>query len=157
MTSGDVTNAGTWQGQSILLNAQSLINSGAIQSADALQLMLVKNLTSAEGSKVTALGNATLQALSLTNNGQWAASHLTLNGTTLDNAGAISGVNGLTLAMNGAVSQQASGSMLTGGALDLNAASVANAGSIQGTTLNITSGALTNGGRLQGIMTPRWR
>lgn len=55
VTSGDVTNAGTWQGQSILLNAQSLINSGAIQSADALQLMLVKNLTSAEGSKVTAL------------------------------------------------------------------------------------------------------
>ncbi|QLW75965.1 hemagglutinin repeat-containing protein [Citrobacter freundii] len=150
VTSGDVTNAGTWQGQSILLNAQSLINSGAIQSADALQLMLVKNLTSAEGSKVTALGNATLQALSLTNNGQWAASYLTLNGTTLDNAGAISGVNGLTLAMNGAVSQQESGSMLTGGALDLNAASVANAGSIQGTTLNITSGALTNGGRLQG-------
>lgn len=42
VTSGDVTNAGTWQGQSILLNAQSLINSGAIQSADALQLMLVK-------------------------------------------------------------------------------------------------------------------
>lgn len=150
VTSGDVTNAGTWQGQSILLNAQSLTNSGAIQSADALQLMLVKNFTSAEGSKVTALGNATLQALSLTNNGQWAASHLTLNGTTLDNAGAISGVNGLTLAMNGAVNQQVSGSMLTGGALDLNAASVANAGSIQGTTLSITSGVLTNSGRLQG-------
>ncbi|MDA8517833.1 hemagglutinin repeat-containing protein [Citrobacter sp. Igbk 16] len=150
VTSGDVTNAGTWQGQSILLNAQSLTNSGAIQSADALQLMLVKNFTSAEGSKVTALGNATLQALSLTNNGQWAASHLTLNGTTLDNAGAISGVNGLTLAMNGEVNQQVSGSMLTGGALDLNAASVANAGSIQGTTLSITSGVLTNSGRLQG-------
>ena len=149
-TSDEVTNAGTWQGQSILLSAQSLNNSGAIQSADALQLVLVKNLTSAKGSKVTALGNATLQALSLANNGQWAASHLTLNGTTLDNAGAISGVNGLTLAVNGAVSQQAPGSMLTGGALDLNAASVANEGSIQGATLKVTSGTLINGGRLQG-------
>ncbi|RKQ40234.1 beta strand repeat-containing protein, partial [Enterobacter sp. R1(2018)] len=37
---GDITNAGTWQGQRILLAAQSLQNSGAIQSADALQMTL---------------------------------------------------------------------------------------------------------------------
>ncbi|WP_442870744.1 two-partner secretion domain-containing protein, partial [Citrobacter sp. Awk 4] len=150
VTSGDVTNAGTWQGQSVLLSAQSLTNYGAIQSADVLQLILANNLTSGAGSKITALGNATLQALSLTNNGQWAAKNLTLKGTTLDNTGAASGVNGLTLTMNSAVSQRKSGSMLTGGALNLNSASVANEGKIQGATLGITSGALTNSGRLQG-------
>lgn len=150
LTSGDVTNNGTWQGQSILLNAQTLTNNGAIHSADALQLTLANNLTSAAGSKITALGNATLQALSLTNAGQWTAKNLTLKGTTLDNSAAISGVNALTLAMNGAVRQQKAGSMLSGGALDLTAASVTNEGKIQGATLGMTSGALTNSGRLQG-------
>ncbi|WP_167817551.1 hemagglutinin repeat-containing protein [Citrobacter tructae] len=150
LTSGDVTNNGTWQGQSVLLNAQTLTNNGAIQSADALNLTLANNLTSAAGSKITALGNATLQALSLTNSGQWTAKNLTLKGTTLDNSAAISGVNALTLAMNGAVRQQKAGSMLSGGALDLTAASVTNDGKIQGATLGMTTGALTNSGRLQG-------
>ncbi|ATX01785.1 Contact-dependent inhibition of growth factor CdiA [Citrobacter freundii] len=150
LTSGDVTNNGTWQGQSVLLSAQTLTNNGAIQSADALQLTLANNLTSAAGSKITALGNATLQALSLTNSGQWTAKNLTLKGTTLDNSAAISGVNALMLAMNGAVRQQKAGSMLSGGALDLTAASVTNEGKIQGATLGMTTGALTNSGRLQG-------
>ncbi|EEK7630380.1 filamentous hemagglutinin N-terminal domain-containing protein, partial [Salmonella enterica subsp. enterica serovar Newport] len=150
LTSGDVTNNGTWQGRSVLLSAQTLTNNGAIQSADALQLTLANNLTSAAGSKITALGNATLQALFLTNSGQWTAKNLTLKGTTLDNSAAISGVNALTLAMNGAVRQQKAGSMLSGGALDLTAASVTNEGKIQGATLGMTTGALTNSGRLQG-------
>lgn len=150
ISSGEVTNNGVWQGQSVLLSAQTLTNSGAIQSADALQLTLVNNLTSAAGSKITALGNATLQALSLTNAGQWTAKNLTLKGATLDNSAAISGVNALTLAMNGAVRQQKAGSMLSGGALDLTSASVSNDGKIQGATLGMTTGALTNSGRLQG-------
>lgn len=150
LTSGDVTNNGTWQGQSVLLSAQTLTNNGAIQSADALQLTLANNLTSAAGSKITAPGNATLQALSLTNAGQWTAKNLTLKGATLDNSAAISGVNALTLAMNGAVRQQKAGSMLSGGALDLIAASVTSEGKIQGATLGMTTGALTNSGRLQG-------
>lgn len=150
ITSGTVTNAGSWQGQNILLNAQSLTNSGAVQSADALQMTLANTLTSSAGSKITAMGTATLQALSLSNQGQWAAKNLTLKGTTLSNSGAISGVNGLTLAQTGAVTQQQSGTMLSGGALNVNAQSVSNDGKIQGATLGVTTGALTNNGRLQG-------
>ncbi|MRS92009.1 filamentous hemagglutinin N-terminal domain-containing protein, partial [Enterobacteriaceae bacterium RIT714] len=150
LTSGTVTNAGSWQGQNILLNAQSLTNSGAVQSADALQMTLANNLTSSAGSKITALGIATLQAQSLNNQGQWAAKNLTLKGATLSNSGAISGVNGLTLAQTGTVTQQQSGTMLSGGALNVNAASVSNGGKIQGATLGVTTGALTNNGRLQG-------
>ncbi|XAY02951.1 hemagglutinin repeat-containing protein [Enterobacter chuandaensis] len=150
IASGAVTNAGSWQAQNILLNAQSLTNSGAVQSADALQMTLADALTGTAGSKITALGSATLQAATLANQGQWAAKNLTLKSGTLSNSGAISGVNGLTLSQTGAVSQQSSGTMLSGGALNVTAASVTSDGKIQGSTLGITTGTLTNGGRLQG-------
>ncbi|MEG5837676.1 hemagglutinin repeat-containing protein [Enterobacter bugandensis] len=150
ITSGAVTNAGSWQAQNILLNAQSLTNSGAVQSADALQMTLADTLTGTAGSKITALGSATLQAAALVNQGQWAAKNLTLKSGTLSNSGAISGVNGLTLSQTGAVSQQSSGTLLSGGALNVTAASVTSDGKIQGGTLGITTGTLTNGGRLQG-------
>ncbi|MCU6162915.1 hemagglutinin repeat-containing protein [Enterobacter bugandensis] len=150
ITSGAVTNAGSWQAQNILLNARSLTNRGAVQSADALQMTLADTLTGTAGSKITALGSATLQAATLVNQGQWAAKNLTLKSGTLSNSGAISGVNGLTLSQTGAVSQQSSGTLLSGGALNVTAASVTSDGKIQGSTLGITTGALTNGGRLQG-------
>lgn len=150
IASGAVTNAGSWQAQDILLNAQSLTNSGAVQSADALQMTLADALTGITGSKITALGTATLQAATLANQGQWAAKNLTLTGGTLSNSGAISGVNGLTLSQTGAVSQQSGGTLLSGGALNVTAASVTSDGKMQGSTLGITTGALTNGGRLQG-------
>ncbi|WP_240168058.1 MULTISPECIES: hemagglutinin repeat-containing protein [Enterobacter] len=150
IASGAVTNAGSWQAQNILLNARSLTNSGAVQSADGLQMTLADTLTGITGSKITALGTATLQAATLANQGQWAAKNLTLTGGTLSNSGAISGVNGLTLSQTGAVSQQSGGTLLSGGALNVTAASVTSDGKMQGSTLGITTGALTNGGRLQG-------
>ncbi|UYT29653.1 hemagglutinin repeat-containing protein [Enterobacter cloacae] len=150
IASGAVTNAGSWQAQNILLNAQSLSNSGTVQSADGLQMTLADTLTGTTGSKITALGSATLQAATLANQGQWAAKNLTLTGGTLSNSGAISGVNGLTLSQTGAVSQQSTGTLLSGGALNVTAASVTSDGKMQGSTLGITTGALTNGGRLQG-------
>lgn len=150
IASGAVTNAGNWQAQNILLNARSLTNSGAVQSAGALQMTLADTLTGTTGSKITALGSATLQAATLANQGQWAAKNLTLTGGTLSNSGAISGVNGLTLSQTGAVSQQSGGTLLSGGALNVTAASVTSDGKMQGGTLGITTGALTNGGRLQG-------
>ncbi|MCX8291392.1 contact-dependent inhibition toxin CdiA [Enterobacter pseudoroggenkampii] len=150
IASGAVTNAGSWQAQNILLNARSLNNSGAVQSAGALQMTLADTLTGTAGSRITALGAATLQAATLANQGQWAAKNLTLTGGTLSNSGAISGVNGLTLSQTGAVSQQSGGTLLSGGALNITAASVTSDGKMQGGTLGITTGALTNNGRLQG-------
>ncbi|MRT12483.1 filamentous hemagglutinin N-terminal domain-containing protein [Enterobacteriaceae bacterium RIT711] len=147
---GNITNGGTWQGQHILLNASNLNNNGAIQSADGLNLTLSGDLISGTGSKITANGNAALQALNLTNNGQWIAQNLTLRGTTLNNNGEISGVNGLTVALNGTFTQQQDKTLLTGGALALNATSVTNLGRIQGNNTHITSGTLDNQGRIQG-------
>ncbi|WP_237932446.1 hemagglutinin repeat-containing protein, partial [Buttiauxella sp. S19-1] len=147
---GNIVNSGVWQGQHILLNASNLNNNGAIQSADDLSLTLAGDLNSGAGSKITASGNAVLQALNLANSGQWIAQNLTLRGTTLNNNGEISGVNGLTVALNGAFTQQQDKTLLTGGALALNATSVTNLGRIQGNNTHITSGTLDNQGRIQG-------
>ncbi|MCU5774492.1 hemagglutinin repeat-containing protein [Winslowiella arboricola] len=147
---GTVTNNGSWQGQQILLHAQQLNNNGSIQSAGDLQLVLSDSLNSASGSKISASGNAALQALALTSQGEWIAKNLTLTGGTLNNDGVISGVESLTADLSGGFTQQQNKTMLSGGTLTLNAASVNNLGSLQGDTLQIGSGVLTNSGRLQG-------
>ncbi|EOD3524600.1 hemagglutinin repeat-containing protein, partial [Cronobacter malonaticus] len=148
--SGAVTNAGRWQGQNILLNAQRLDHSGAIQSADGLNITLSGNLNSQAGSKITALGAAALNALAMTNQGEWAAKNLTLAGNSLRNEGAITGVNGLTATVNNDLTQTSGGKLLTGGALTASAGSMNNQGAVQGGTLDVTTGGLTNSGRLQG-------
>ncbi|KJV46755.1 hypothetical protein VH86_19285, partial [Pantoea sp. BL1] len=149
--SGDaVTNNGTWQGQQILLDATSLANGGAIQSAGDLQLNLSDTLTSGAGSKISANGTAALNALSFTNQGQWIARNLTLQGTTLNNSGEISGVEGLTTTLSGALTQQQNAGLLSGGTLDVHAATVDNAGRMQGKDLLLSSGGVTNRGRMQG-------
>ncbi|HAU5449658.1 TPA: Contact-dependent inhibition of growth factor CdiA, partial [Cronobacter malonaticus] len=148
--SGAVTNAGRWQGQNILLNAQRLDHSGAIQSADGLNITLSGNLNSQAGSKITALGAAALNALAMTNQGEWAAKNLTLAGNSLRNEGAITGVSGLTATVNNDLTQTSGGKLLTGGALTMGAGAVNNQGAVQGGTLDVTTGGLTNSGRLQG-------
>ncbi|MCE0814296.1 hemagglutinin repeat-containing protein, partial [Buttiauxella sp. S04-F03] len=150
VNAGRVTNIGTWQGQSILLSAQQLQNGGAIQSADALTLLLSDKLNSDSSSKITANGNAILQALSLTNNGQWLAKNLTLKGGMLNNNGDVSGVDGLTVSLTGAFTQQQDKTLLTAGKLTLDAALVDNQGRIQAGDLVVNTGQLTNNGRLQG-------
>ena len=144
ITAGTVRNAGNWQGNRVILAAQSLENGGAVQSAGALDLTLTGNLNSTTGSKITAMGAAALQALSLTNQGQWAAATLTLKGNTLDNSGAISGRDGATVTLNGAFTQQARGTFASNGALGLTAATVGNQGKIQGGDLTLTASSLTN-------------
>ncbi|VDZ55219.1 adhesin HecA family 20-residue repeat (two copies) [Serratia odorifera] len=145
-----VTNDGRWQGQQVLLNAQTLNNSGSIHSADALQMALSGALSSTAGSKITANGAAVLQAKSLTNAGQWLAKNLTLRADTLNNQGEISGVDGLMVALTGDFTQQQDKTLLTAGDLKLDAASVTNLGRIQGNGVWVNSGTLTNSGRVQG-------
>lgn len=147
---GDVVNNGNWQGQQILLNARQLTNNGAIQSADALQLILADRLDAGAGSKISANGTAALQALTLTNQGEWIARNLTLRGDTLNNNGAVTGVEALTVGLNGALTQQQDKTLLSAGRLTLQSSSLSNAGRVQGGDLQVTSGAVDNNGRLQG-------
>ncbi|WP_231564394.1 hemagglutinin repeat-containing protein [Enterobacter sp. Bisph1] len=149
ITAAGVSNAGQWQGNNILLAAHSLDNSGAVQSAGALNLQLAGNLNTTAGGKITAMGSAALQALSLTNNGQWAAKNLTLNAGSLTNSGTISGSDGLTATLNGAFTQQAGGQTASNGALNLTAQRVDNAGQIQGGGITLGADALTNSANAQ--------
>ncbi|BCQ44223.1 hypothetical protein ERHA55_17500 [Erwinia rhapontici] len=146
----NLSNDGIWQAQDIVANARTLSNQGRIQSADSLELQLSDTLASAANSQIGAQGEALLHAATFSNQGQWTAKNLALTADALDNQGTISGVDNLTLGLTGALKQQQAGSLLSGGALGVNATSIENAGRIQGNTLAMNGSTLENSGRLQG-------
>ncbi|EQT02291.1 hemagglutinin repeat-containing protein, partial [Escherichia coli] len=150
ITAGSITSSGHWQGKRVLITADSLANSGAIQAADSLTARLTGELVSAAGSKVTSNGEMALSALNLSNSGQWIAKNLTLKANSLTSAGDITGVDTLTLTVNQTLNNQANGKLLSAGVLTLKADSVTNDGQLQGNVTTITAGQLTNGGHLQG-------
>lgn len=150
ITAGSITSSGHWQGKRVLITADSLANSGAIQAADSLTARLTGELVSTAGSKVTSNGEMALSALNLSNSGQWIAKNLTLKANSLTSAGDITGVDALTLTVNQTLNNHASGKLLSAGVLTLKADSVTNDGQLQGNSTTITAGQLTNGGHLQG-------
>ncbi|HHU4002173.1 TPA: contact-dependent inhibition effector tRNA nuclease [Escherichia coli] len=150
ITAGSITSSGHWQGKRVLITADSLANSGAIQAADSLTVRLTGELVSTAGSKVTSNGEMALSALNLSNSGQWIAKNLTLKANSLTSAGDITGVDTLTLTVNQTLNNQANGKLLSAGVLTLKADSVTNDGQLQGNVTTITAGQLTNGGHLQG-------
>ncbi|MEE7084178.1 contact-dependent inhibition effector tRNA nuclease [Escherichia coli O6:H1] len=150
ITAGSITSSGHWQGKRVLITADSLANSGAIQAADSLTARLTGELVSTAGSKVTSNGEMALSALNLSNSGQWIAKNLTLKANSLTSAGDITGVDTLTLTVNQTLNNHASGKLLSAGVLTLKADSVTNDGQLQGNATTITAGQLTNGGHLQG-------
>ncbi|MEF9645016.1 contact-dependent inhibition effector tRNA nuclease [Escherichia coli] len=150
ITAGSITSSGHWQGKRVLITADSLANSGAIQAADSLTARLTGELVSTAGSKVTSNGEMAFSALNLSNSGQWVAKNLTLKANSLTSAGDITGVDALTLTVNQTLNNQANGKLLSAGVLTLKADSVTNDGQLQGNATTITAGQLTNGGHLQG-------
>ncbi|EGE2175968.1 contact-dependent inhibition effector tRNA nuclease [Escherichia coli] len=150
ITAGSITSSGHWQGKRVLITADSLANSGAIQAADSLTARLTGELVSTAGSKVTSNGEMALSALNVSNSGQWIAKNLTLKANSLTSAGDITGVDTLTLTVNQTLNNQANGKLLSAGVLTLKADSVTNDGQLQGNVTTITAGQLTNGGHLQG-------
>ncbi|WP_077166956.1 hemagglutinin repeat-containing protein, partial [Escherichia coli] len=150
ITAGSITSSGHWQGKRVLITADSLANSGAIQAADSLTARLTGEFVSTAGSKVTSNGEMALSALNLSNSGQWIAKNLTLKANSLTSAGDITGVDALTLTVNQTLNNHASGKLLSAGVLTLKADSVTNDGQLQGNATTITAGQLTNGGHLQG-------
>ncbi|MBW0869268.1 contact-dependent inhibition toxin CdiA [Citrobacter amalonaticus] len=150
ITAGSITSSGQWQGKRVLITADSLTNSGVIQAADSLTARMTGNLTSTAGSKVTSNGEIALSALNLSNSGQWIAQNLTLSGDTLINAGDITGVSALVASLNGMLTNQTDGKMLSAGTLALQSAGISNAGQLQGKTTTVTTASLVNSGRVQG-------
>ncbi|HBC0990242.1 TPA: hemagglutinin repeat-containing protein, partial [Escherichia coli] len=154
ITAGSITSSGHWQGKRVLITADSLANSGAIQAADSLAARLTGELVSTAGSKVTSNGEMALSALNLSNSGQWIAKNLTLKANSLTSAGDITGVDTLTLTVNQTLNNHASGKLLSAGVLTLKADSVTNDGHLQGETLTLAaSGGVNN--RSGGVLMSR--
>ncbi|HAU4366742.1 TPA: filamentous hemagglutinin N-terminal domain-containing protein [Citrobacter amalonaticus] len=150
ITAGSTSNAGQWQGQRILINAETLTNNGTIQASERLDAQISNSLTGLSGSKITSNGELALSALMLSNSGQWIAQNLTLNADSLTNSGEITGVDALAVTLNQALNNQGSDKLLSAGHLTLNAGDITNGGQLQGQTTSVTTGQLTNSGRLQG-------
>ncbi|MDM2934053.1 hemagglutinin repeat-containing protein [Citrobacter sp. Cu233] len=150
ITAGSISNAEQWQGKRVLIHAQTLSNSGALQAAELLDAQISNSLTGTAGSKITSNGGLALSALTLSNSGQWIAKNLTLNADSLTNSGEITGVDTLAVTLNQTLHNQASGKLLSAGHLMLNASDITNGGQLQGQTTSVTTGQLTNSGRLQG-------
>ncbi|HDX3877146.1 TPA: contact-dependent inhibition effector tRNA nuclease [Escherichia coli] len=154
ITAGSITSSGHWQGKRVLITADSLANSGAIQAADSLTARLTGELVSTAGSKVTSNGEMALSALNLSNSGQWIAKNLTLKANSLTSAGDITGVDTLTLTVNQTLNNHANGKLLSAGVLTLKADSVTNGGHLQGETLTLAaSGGVNN--RSGGVLMSR--
>jgi len=149
VSAGSVTSKGLWQGQKIVLSVSDMTHSGSLQSADALRLTISGNLTSSAGSKITANGDAAIQALGMTLDGQLIASRLTVSGDALANSGDITGVNGLHVTLSNGLTQR-TGKLLSAGDLSLTSAGVNNAGQIQGKSTTVSTKNLANSGRIQG-------
>ncbi|WP_445335768.1 hemagglutinin repeat-containing protein [Citrobacter koseri] len=150
VTAGNLSNAGQWQGKRVLIHAQTVTNSGAIQAAELLDAQISNSLTGTSGSKITSNGELALSALTLSNSGQWIAKNLTLNAGSLTNSGEITGVDALAVTLNQSLNNQAGGKLLSAGNMVLKSGSTTNAGQIQGSATTLTTGSVTSSGRVQG-------
>ncbi|MCO1156562.1 contact-dependent inhibition effector tRNA nuclease [Escherichia coli] len=156
ITAGSITSSGHWQGKRVLITADSLANSGAIQAADSLTARLTGELVSTAGSKVTSNGEMalsagvlTLKADSVTNDGQLQGNVTTITAGQLTNGGHLQGET-LTLTASGGVNNRSGGVLMSRNALNVSTATLSNQSTIQGgggVSLNATD-RLQNDGKI---------
>jgi filamentous hemagglutinin len=166
LDTGLLNTAGTLQGQNVVITARDWTNTGSLLGTDKLDVSLAGTLSN--DGDILSQGNANLAAQSIGNHGSLlSAADLTLTGKSLDNRGALQGnnlvingaslnnngdiigINGLVVALTGAFTQHQNKTLLTDGTLGLSAATVNNAGQIQGTDIALISDSVDNSGRIQ--------
>jgi filamentous hemagglutinin len=166
LDTGLLNTAGTLQGQNVVITARDWTNTGSLLGTDKLDVSLAGTLSN--DGDILSQGNANLAAQNIGNHGSLlSAADLTLTGKSLDNRGALQGnnlvingaslnnngdiigINGLVVALTGAFTQHQNKTLLTDGTLGLSAATVNNAGQIQGTDIALISDSVDNSGRIQ--------
>ncbi|WP_173361606.1 hemagglutinin repeat-containing protein [Pectobacterium atrosepticum] len=147
---GEVINDGFWQGKTLELSANDLINGGSLLGQDGLHLDLQRTYQGTDLSHLLSDGEATITADRLTQTGEIAAGTLSLTTGTLENGGRVLGSNGLTVANRDALLNHAGGELLTNGAGRVDSGSVTNAGTLQANDLQLRAGEIDNQGRIQG-------
>ncbi|WP_246859100.1 hemagglutinin repeat-containing protein [Dickeya oryzae] len=147
---GAVLNQGGWQGHSLTLNAASLSNDGSLLATDGVTLSLQQDYTGGTNSRVVGNGAVTLTAQTLTNAGELGGDRLQLDSSTLTNGGRLVGLSHLDVTSRGALTNTADGALLGNGVTGITAATLDNAGVLQGDALTLQAVTVDNRGRIQG-------
>lgn len=174
LTTGDLTlngktlsTAGTTQGQNLTAQADSWTNNGSVLATGNLNATLGTSLLN--NGDLMSQGHFGLNAPGLTNHGSILSSgEMSLAGTTfisdgtlqgdtlllrqnrIDNKGAMTGLNGLTLNSTGGLNN--SGDLLSQKSLTLNAGDVTNSGRLQGQNITLDGSSLNNSGAIQSAL-----
>ncbi|WP_422879954.1 hemagglutinin repeat-containing protein [Pectobacterium zantedeschiae] len=146
----EVINDGFWQGKTLELSANDLINGGSLLGQDDLRLDLQRTYQGTDLSHLLSDGNGVINAERVTQSGEIAAGTLQLTTGALENGGRVLGINGLTVTNRDALVNRAGGELLTNGAGRVNSGSLTNAGTLQANDLQLRVGEIDNQGRIQG-------
>jgi filamentous hemagglutinin len=162
-----LTTAGTTQGLHLDVNATDWHNSGSALATGGLNTTLTNSLFN--DGELMSQGDFTLIAPTQTNNGSFLAAgalsltgqqfgnsgtlqgnQLTLTQDSINNQGAIIGLNGLTLNSTRALNN--SGDLLSQQALTANAGNITNSGRVQGQNITLEGSSLNNSGAIQSAL-----
>ncbi|ECT8453106.1 filamentous hemagglutinin N-terminal domain-containing protein [Salmonella enterica subsp. enterica serovar Thompson] len=143
-----LSNQGLISAKTLEVKGDSLSNSGEISGVNGLNIALSGNLQQ-QGKMLTG-GLLNVSAKDISNSGQLQGADTQINTSSLTNSGRVQGDSGLTLTLLNALTNQASGVLLSQNALSLTAPVLTNDGTIQGngkTTLSAATQA-RNGGKI---------
>ncbi|WP_278190188.1 filamentous hemagglutinin N-terminal domain-containing protein [Dickeya dianthicola] len=147
-TAGTLTNTGRLEGRRLDLTAEALDNGGTLLGVDALTLAIAGTARNQAGGRWLSQGDGRLTAAELDNQGDWQSDRIAVTAGRVRNAGQVLGISALTLTADDALTNTATGRLLTQGAAVLNAASVDNDGAWQAGSLQLSADRLRNAGRI---------
>ncbi|MEX0526216.1 hemagglutinin repeat-containing protein [Raoultella terrigena] len=148
LTGKALSNQGLISAKTLEVKGDSLSNGGEISGVNGLNVALSGNLQQ-QGKMLTG-GLLNINAKDVSNSGQLQGADTQLSASSLTNSGRVQGDSGLTLTLLNALTNQASGVLLSQNALSLTAPVLTNDGTIQGngkTTLSAATQA-RNGGKI---------
>lgn len=148
LTGNALINQGLISAKTLEVKGDSLSNGGEISGVNGLNIALSGNLQQ-QGKMLTG-GLLNVSAKDVSNSGQLQGADTQISASSLTNSGRVQGDSGLTLTLLNALTNQASGVLLSQNALSFTAPVLTNYGTIQGngkTTLSAATQA-RNGGKI---------
>ncbi len=148
LTGKALSNQGLISAKTLEVKGDSLSNGGEISGVNGLNVTLSGNLQQ-QGKMLTG-GLLNVNAKDVSNSGQLQGADSQISASSLTNSGRVQGDSGLTLTVLNALTNQASGVLLSQNALSLTALVLTNDGTLQGngkTTLSAATQA-RNGGKI---------
>ncbi|HHL9591705.1 TPA: hemagglutinin repeat-containing protein [Citrobacter braakii] len=148
LTGKALSNQGLISAKTLEVKGDSLSNGGEISGVNGLNVALSGNLQQ-QGKMLTG-GLLNVSAKDISNSGQLQGADTQLSASSLTNSGRVQGDSGLTLTLLNALTNQASGVLLSQNALILTAPVLTNDGTVQGNGKTTLSAAMQarNGGKI---------